>query len=156
MDFNTLRMELYAIESIAPDQEISIEYLPGFLSLTRAERSAALFESFGFRNCLCPLCTASEELGAESDKRRLRLKKIIEELTGEADRATKMGWLEEIRELLVEEKYIGPPEFCAYFPNRYRPGADSAMVFSGSRSLDDVRDVPPDDISSSSSGRRIE
>lgn len=111
MDFSTLRMEIFAVESIAPGKEISIEYLPGLLLLTRAERSATLRSSFGFPRCLCSACTASEELGAKSDERRMRLKAIVESLKGEADRPTKLGWLVEMRGLLAEEKYIGPPDF---------------------------------------------
>lgn len=112
IDFTTLRMEIYAVEPIPSNKEIAIEYLPGLLTLTRAERSDALRESFGFPRCLCTACTGSEELGVESDRRRVEIKRVVGELKGEADRATKMGLLEEMRVLLAEEKYIGPPEFA--------------------------------------------
>lgn len=115
IDFTTLRMEIYAVEPIPSNKEIAIEYLPGLLTLTRAERSDALRESFGFPRCLCTACTGSEELGVESDRRRVEIKRVVGELKGEADRATKMGLLEEMRVLLAEEKYIGPPEFGSCF-----------------------------------------
>lgn len=116
IDFSTLRMEIYAVETIPQNKEINIEYLPGLLTLTRAERSDALRKSFGFPRCLCFACTVSEELGLESDRRRMELRRIVEGLKDEADRPTKLGLLEKMRVLLAEEMYIGPPEFLGEQP----------------------------------------
>ena len=119
IDFSTLRMEIYAVETIPQNKEINIEYLPGLLTLTRAERSDALRESFGFPRCLCSACTVSEELGLESDRRRMEFKRIVEELKGEADRPTKLGLLENMRLLLAQEQYVGPPEFGGQLLHRF-------------------------------------
>ncbi|ORY57715.1 hypothetical protein BCR35DRAFT_309615 [Leucosporidium creatinivorum] len=111
MNFETLRMEVYAITPIASSTEISIDYLP-LITSTRAERQRALKESFGFSSCLCPVCTASPEEVEKSDARRREIKQLGEGVrTGKNDRKGTIIKLERIRVLLQEEGYQSLPEF---------------------------------------------
>lgn len=104
-------MEVYALDSIPASTEITIEYLP-LVTATRAERRVALATRFGFSSCLCDVCSAPEEIGAQSDHRRIEIRKLSEGIKrGRADRAGTMASLERIRVLLEEERYKGLPEF---------------------------------------------
>lgn len=106
-------MELYAIAPIAADSEILIEYVPNLITKTRAERRAVLTSHFGFHKCMCTACegVASEAEGLASDARRKKLLEYVNSLSHIGTRAHKLATMESMRLLLVEEKYIGPPEF---------------------------------------------
>jgi hypothetical protein len=111
LQFENLRMEIYAITNIPSSSEIAIEYLP-LITSTRAERQRALNESFGFSSCLCPVCTAPPAEVEKSDARRREIKKLGEGVrTGKSDRKGTMAKLERIRVLLEEEGYESLPEF---------------------------------------------
>ncbi|GAA5861632.1 hypothetical protein JCM1840_005214 [Sporobolomyces johnsonii] len=112
MNFETLRMEVYPICSIPASTEITIEYLPGMITSTSSERSAALRSSFGFDRCLCSVCSAPPAEVAASDARRLEIKRLSEGLRdGRADRKATLGKMERIRTLLEEEGFKGLPAF---------------------------------------------
>ncbi|KAM0787131.1 hypothetical protein ACM66B_006383 [Microbotryomycetes sp. NB124-2] len=111
MNFSTLRMEVYAISDVQPREELSIEYLP-LVCHTRAERQKALKESFGFAQCLCPVCSAPADQVKASDSRRREIKAIGDSLKdGRGDRAGTLAKLDRIRVLLEQEGYKGLPEF---------------------------------------------
>ncbi|GAA5962368.1 hypothetical protein JCM21900_005097 [Sporobolomyces salmonicolor] len=113
MNFETLRMEVYPICSIAASTEITIEYLPGMITSTSSERRAALRSSFGFDRCLCSVCSAAPAEVAASDARRLEIKQLSEGLRGgRADRKATLGKMERIRTLLEEEGFKGLPAFA--------------------------------------------
>lgn len=104
-------MEVYALNSLPKNTEITIEYLP-LITSTRAERRAALVTRFGFSSCLCDLCAAPDDVVAQSDQRRIEMRKLGEGIKrGRADRAGTMARFERIRVLLEEEGYNGLPEF---------------------------------------------
>lgn len=108
----TFRMEVYAIRDIEPGEEICIEYLPTLVTQTKRERIASLNSSFMMRECLCPLCTSSEYDIAKSDARRTNIKAISEQLSqGSLDRNAALSRMAEMRDLLRDENYLGPPEF---------------------------------------------
>ncbi|GAA5852041.1 hypothetical protein JCM8547_000138 [Rhodosporidiobolus lusitaniae] len=112
MDWNTLRLELYAISPIPSSTEITIEYLPTLITLTRSERQFALKTSFGFSRCLCSVCTAPPEEVARSDARRTEIKQLVGGLRGGVtDRKKTMGTMERIRQLCEEEGVNGLPDF---------------------------------------------
>ncbi|KAK4056070.1 hypothetical protein OIO90_002801 [Microbotryomycetes sp. JL221] len=111
MNFASLRMEAYAIADIAPKDELCIEYLP-LICQTREERQKSLRDSFGFPQCLCPVCTASPDEVAKSDSRRREIKAIGETLKdGRRDRSGTIVKMERVRVLLEQEGYKGLPEF---------------------------------------------
>ena len=107
----TLRMEVFSITRVPEGTEVTIEYQPGMVAMTKAERDAALFESFGFERCLCELCSSSPDVIAESDERRREVKELSETLEGASDRAATFAKLERIRVLLEEEGFKGLPAF---------------------------------------------
>lgn len=128
MSFESLRMEIYAITSIPPQTEILIEYLPNLTTKTRAERRELLKTSFGFSNCLCRACTAEEEEGLASDRRRTEIGQLVRKVESVGGRKDKVEWLERIRVLLKTEGYIGPPEFGrspSSLSDNYRDGSES-------------------------------
>ncbi|GAA5898080.1 SET domain-containing protein [Sporobolomyces salmoneus] len=127
MNFMTLRMEVFSITSIPAGTEVTIEYQPGMIAMTKSERQAALFESFGFDECLCRLCTSFPDDIAKSDERRREIKQLSENLEGASDREATFAKLERIRILLEEEGFQGLPAFAD-------PGVSSAFrVYLGLR-----------------------
>ncbi|GAA6035499.1 hypothetical protein JCM8097_000282 [Rhodosporidiobolus ruineniae] len=112
MNWNTLRLELYAVSPISSGTEVTIEYLPNLITLTRSERQSALKTSFGFSRCLCGVCTASPEDVARSDTRRTEIKQLVGGLrAGVKDRKATMERMERIRALCEEEGVRGLPDF---------------------------------------------
>lgn len=109
--FMTLRMEVFSITRVPEGTEVTIEYQPGMMAMTKAERDAALFESFGFERCLCELCSSPPDVIAKSDERRREIKELSETLEGASDRAATFTKLERIRVLLEEEGFKGLPAF---------------------------------------------
>ncbi|GAA5935793.1 uncharacterized protein JCM15063_001806 [Sporobolomyces koalae] len=113
MNFMTLRMEVYATTEIPCGTEVTIEYVPGLITMSRAERQAALYDAFGFENCLCQVCSGTSADVAQSDARRNEIKQLSESLEGRKDREVTMAKLERIRILLAEEGFRGLPAFGA-------------------------------------------
>ncbi|GAA5831694.1 hypothetical protein JCM11251_000796 [Rhodosporidiobolus azoricus] len=112
MNWNTLRLELYAVTPVSAGSELNIEYLPNLLTLTRLERQNALMTSFGFSRCLCPVCTAPPDEVAKSDARRREIREIVNGLRGGArDRKRTMERMERVRVLCDEEGIKGLPDF---------------------------------------------
>lgn len=107
----TLKMEVYATTPISPGEEISIEYTPGLVQRTRAERQSMLQRDFGFE-CRCRICSESEEKIARSDSRRREVDAIVRALAGGGmDRQAMWAALERIEGLLEAEGYKAMPEF---------------------------------------------
>lgn len=105
-------MEIYTLTAHSLSSEISIEYLPTLITQTYAERQLSLQASFGFKACLCELCTGSVEKRSQSDARRIEIKELSEGLRREAgDRKKTVQKLGRIRLLMKEEGYSGLPEF---------------------------------------------
>ncbi|GAA5825054.1 hypothetical protein JCM10212_000139 [Sporobolomyces blumeae] len=111
MNFMTLRMEVYSTSPVPASTEITIEYIPGLITMSKAERQAALYEAFGFSSCLCPVCTGSPEEVKKSDERRREIKVLSETLEGRGDRKATLDKMERIRVLLQDEGYKGLPAF---------------------------------------------
>ncbi|KAL8278075.1 hypothetical protein RQP46_009535 [Phenoliferia psychrophenolica] len=110
--FETLRMEVYPVVDVAPQEEVTIEYLPSLIIQPHATRQISLRSSFGFDGCLCPACTASPDAIAVSDSRRLEIRSLSQGLIGgRTDRTKTLSSMERIRVLLEEEGYNGLPEF---------------------------------------------
>lgn len=110
----TLRMEVFSIAPIPAGSEVLIEYIPGLITQTKAERQAALYESFGFDQCLCAVCTAPPSEIAKSDDRRREIKRLSETLEGVKDREATLAKFERIRVLLQEEGFKGLPAFGTF------------------------------------------
>ncbi|TNY18753.1 hypothetical protein DMC30DRAFT_37797 [Rhodotorula diobovata] len=112
MNFQTLRMEVYAIRPIAKGEELNIEYLPGSVTRTSDERRNLLAMHFNFPRCLCAVCSASPEHVAQSDTRRREIRQISETIkAGRSDRKATVAKMERIRVLLNEEGYKALPDF---------------------------------------------
>ncbi|GAA5993459.1 hypothetical protein JCM10908_002200 [Rhodotorula pacifica] len=111
--YSTLRMEVYSVTDIPDSSELSIEYLPGLITSSAAERRQQLRTHFGFDTCLCSVCSASPEDVARSDARRREIKAISQSFRygGGGDRKAKLAGLQRIQDLLVEEGYKGLPDF---------------------------------------------
>lgn len=109
-------MEVYSVTDIPQSSELSIEYLPGLITSSAAERRQQLRTHFGFDACLCPVCSASPEDVARSDARRREIKAISQSFRygGGGDRKAKLAGLQRIQDLLTEEGYKGLPDFGAY------------------------------------------
>ncbi|GAA5947674.1 hypothetical protein JCM3765_001028 [Sporobolomyces pararoseus] len=112
MNFMTLRMEVFSVAKVPSGTEVTIEYVPGLITQTWAERQKALHESFGFDKCLCEVCSASPTEIAKSDSRRLEIKRLSETLEGVKDREATLAKFERIRVLLEEEGFKGLPAFA--------------------------------------------
>jgi len=106
-------MEVYATTPVPSGSEVTIEYIPGLVTSTKAEREAALYESFGFERCLCQVCSASPAEIARSDSRRREIKTLSEDIKGGGDRQAALAKLDRIRTLLAEEGFKGLPSFCS-------------------------------------------
>ncbi|GAA5872696.1 hypothetical protein JCM3774_005032 [Rhodotorula dairenensis] len=113
MNYSTLRMEVYSVTDIPQSSELSIEYLPGLITSTAAERRQQLRTHFGFDACLCSICSASPESVAQSDARRREIKAISQSFRygGGGNRKAKLAGLQRIQDLLTEEGYKGLPDF---------------------------------------------
>ncbi|GAA5957351.1 hypothetical protein JCM8115_006965 [Rhodotorula mucilaginosa] len=113
MNYSTLRMEVYSVTDIPQSSELSIEYLPGLITSSAAERRQQLRTHFGFDACLCPVCSASPDDVARSDARRREIKAISQSFRygGGGDRKAKLAGLQRIQDLLTEEGYKGLPDF---------------------------------------------
>ncbi|GAA5856639.1 hypothetical protein JCM9279_006016, partial [Rhodotorula babjevae] len=112
MNFQTLRMEVYAVRPIAKGQELNIEYLPGAVTRTSDERRNLLAMHFNFPRCLCAVCSASPSLVAQSDARRREVRQVSETIkAGRSDRKATVAKMERIRVLLEEEGYKALPDF---------------------------------------------
>lgn len=100
---------------IPQSSELSIEYLPGLITSSAAERRQQLRTHFGFDACLCPVCSAPPEDVARSDARRREIKAISQSFRygGGGDRKAKLAGLQRIQDLLTEEGYKGLPDFGA-------------------------------------------
>lgn len=112
--WNTLRLELFAIAPISASTEISIEYLPNLITFTHSERQSALKNSFGFSQCLCKVCTAPLEERKVSDARRREIRYLVGGLKGGVrDRKKTMETMGKIHELCQAEGLNGLPDFGA-------------------------------------------
>lgn len=110
--WNTLRLELFAISPIPSSTEVTIEYLPGLIVHTHSERQFALKTSFGFSRCLCKVCTAPLEERKASDARRREIKYLSGGLQGGVrDRKKTMETMGKIHRLCQEEGVHGLPDF---------------------------------------------
>ncbi|KPV72814.1 uncharacterized protein RHOBADRAFT_55493 [Rhodotorula graminis WP1] len=113
MNFQTLRMEVYAVRLITKGEELNIEYLPGAVTRTSDERRNLLAMHFNFPRCLCAVCSASPDLVAQSDARRREVRQVSETIkAGRSDRKATVAKMERIRVLLEEEGYKALPDFA--------------------------------------------
>lgn len=104
-------MEVYATTPIRAGEEINIEYTPGLIQRTRAERQELLKLDFGFE-CRCRVCSAGEEETSRSDSRRREVNAIVGALgRGGMERQAMWAALERIETLLEAEGYKAMPEF---------------------------------------------
>ncbi|GAA5886933.1 hypothetical protein JCM6882_009390 [Rhodosporidiobolus microsporus] len=112
MNWNTLRLELYAVAPVPTGTELTIEYLPNLITLTKLERQNALKTSFGFSRCLCPTCTAAPDEIVRSDARRREIRELVNGLRGGVkDRKRTLERMERVRVLCEEEGVRGLPDF---------------------------------------------
>lgn len=76
-DESQLLINLYAVRTIFPGEELSISYRD--VSVSRDERHSALKETWGF-GCTCSSCSLDRQLSEESDLRLERIRKSQETL----------------------------------------------------------------------------
>jgi len=112
MDWQALRMSVYATTAISASEEVSIEYTSGLVQMARDARREVLKRDFGFE-CHCPVCAQTGEALAKSDARRRELDAIVAALGSGSVAGRKEMWsaLQRMEELLAQEGYKAMPEF---------------------------------------------
>jgi hypothetical protein len=101
-------MTIYATTPIPESAEICIEYVPGLIQKTRAERQKILRSTFGF-DCRCPACSGDSP---QSDSRREEVDTIVNTMGGGGmGRAEGLRLLGRLYDLLDSEGYVAMPEF---------------------------------------------
>ena len=115
MDWQQLKMTVYATTPIAQGDEINIEYTSALIQKPRAERREILKRDFGF-TCHCRVCALPLQESLASDGRRREIDAIVELLAeGPAaaglDRKMVAKAFERLQGLLEAEGYNAMPEF---------------------------------------------
>lgn len=115
MDWQDLKMTVYATTPIVKGDEINIEYTSALIQKPRAARREILKRDFGF-TCHCRVCALPEQESLASDSRRREIDAIVE-LLGEGpaaaglDRKMVAKAFERLEGLLLTEGYNAMPEF---------------------------------------------
>ena len=115
MDWQQLKMTVYATTPIAQGEEINIEYTSALIQKPQAERRNILKRDFGF-TCHCRVCALPQQESQASDGRRREINAIVELLAeGPAaaglDRKMVAKAFERLEGLLKAEGYNAMPEF---------------------------------------------
>lgn len=111
IDWSKLKMTVYATTDIPSGSEITIEYMPALLQMSRDERRRVLKRDFGFI-CQCQVCSLQGQDLEKSDSRRNEIDTIVGVLgDGQLSRAQMWLALEKLESVIAEEGYKAMPEF---------------------------------------------
>ncbi|KAI0754279.1 SET domain-containing protein [Daedaleopsis nitida] len=112
-NIDTQEMAFRTLRDVQAGEELCMSYVDVDVLATRKQRKAELEEAFGFK-CACEACTLEGEEGVDSDRRRVAVKRLYEEV-GKCGKEPTLGLRKvklALRNLKEEELVHYEASFC--------------------------------------------